>query len=92
MLISPDCTKDFHIFSFASEHTVAGVFLEKNVEDLEQPISFYSKILRDASQNYDIMDKQAYSLVRELKEFRPYILHSHIIPPIPSISIKEVPT
>ena len=27
VLISLDCTKDFHIFSFASEHTVARVLL-----------------------------------------------------------------
>ena len=27
VLISPDCTKDFHIFSFASEHIVARVWL-----------------------------------------------------------------
>ena len=27
ILISLDCTKDFHIFSFASEHTIAGVLL-----------------------------------------------------------------
>ena len=35
VLISLDCTEDFHIFSFASEHTVAGVLLQKNVEKLE---------------------------------------------------------
>lgn len=35
VLISPDCTKYFHIFSFASEHTVARVLLQKNVDNLE---------------------------------------------------------
>jgi len=38
------------------------------------------------------MDKQAYTLVRALKEFRVYILHSHIIAQVPSASIKEVLT
>lgn len=92
MLIRPDCTQDFHIFSFASEHTVAGVLLQNNVENLERLIAFYSKILRDATLKYDIMDKQAYALVRALKEFRVYILHSHIIAHVPSASIKEVLT
>ena len=41
---------------------------------------------------YDIMDKQAYALVRTLKEFREYILHSHIIAHVPSVVIKEVLT
>ena len=89
MLISLDCTKDFHIFSFASGHTVAGVLLQKNVDNLEQPIAFYSKILRDATLRYDIMDKQDYSLVRALKEFKVYILHSHIIAHVPSAAIKD---
>ena len=75
VLISHDCTKYFHIFSFESKHTVAGVLLQKNDENLEQPIAFYSKILRDATLKYDIMDKQSYALIRALNEFRLYILH-----------------
>ena len=30
VLISPDFSKDFYIFSFASEHTIAVVLLQKN--------------------------------------------------------------
>ena len=48
VLISPDFTKDFFIFSFASEHTVAIVLLQKNLKEQEQPIAFFSKALRDA--------------------------------------------
>ena len=92
VLISPDCTRDFQIFSFASEHTVAGVLLQKNEQGLEQPIAFYSKILRDVALKYDIMEKQAYALIKELKEFRVYILHSHVIAYVPSIAIKEILT
>lgn len=67
VLIIPNCTKDFHIFYFASEHIVAGVLLQKNTDNLEQPIAFYSKILRQLTLKYDIMNKKAYSLVRALK-------------------------
>ena len=38
------------------------------------------------------MDKQAYALVRALKEFRVYILHSHVISHVPSTTIKEMLT
>ena len=38
------------------------------------------------------MDKKAYALVRAIKEFRVYILHSHIIAHVPSVAIKEVLT
>ena len=48
VLISPDYSKDFLIFSFASCDTVAVVLLYKNEEGQEQPISFFSKALRDA--------------------------------------------
>jgi hypothetical protein len=36
VLISPDYSKDFLIFSFASSDTVAVVLLQKNAEGLEQ--------------------------------------------------------
>jgi hypothetical protein len=63
------------IFSSASFDIVAIVLLQKNVEGLEQPIAFFSKALRDAEIKYDIMEKQAYALVKALKYFRVYVLH-----------------
>jgi ribonuclease HI len=74
VLISPDYSKDFFIFSFASFDTVAVVLLQRNVEGLEQPISFFSRALRDVEVKYDMMEKQAYALVKSLKAFRVYVL------------------
>ena len=48
VLVSPDFSKDFLIFSFSSEHTVVAVLLQKNTEEMEQPIAFFSKALRNA--------------------------------------------
>ena len=48
VLVSLDFSKDFIVFSFASDHTIVGVLLEKNQQNAEQPISFFNKILRDA--------------------------------------------
>ena len=59
VLISPDFSKDFYIFSFASEHTIAAVLLQNNPQGQEQPIEFFSKALRDAPLKYNIMEKQA---------------------------------
>ena len=47
-LISPDYTKSFYIFSFASYDIVAAVLLQKDDEGLDHPITFFSKNLRDA--------------------------------------------
>ena len=90
ILISPDFTKYFLIFSFASEHIVATIRLQKNPEGQEQPIAFFSKALRDAPMKYNIMEKQAYVLVKALKDFRVYILHSHIIAFVPNIVVKDI--
>ena len=57
VLISPDFTKNFYIFSFASEHTVDVVFLQKNIMGQEQKIAFFNKALRDTPLKYNIMEK-----------------------------------
>ena len=90
VLISLDFTKDFLIFSFASEHIVVVVLLQKNPQGQEQRIAFFSKALRDAPLKYNIMEKQAYALVKALKDFRVYILHSHIISYVPNIVVKDI--
>ena len=39
---------------------------------------------------YDIMENQAYALVKELKDFRVYVLHSKIISYVPLASVKDI--
>ena len=39
-----------------------------------------------------MMEKQAYCSVKELKEFRVYIMHSHSIVFVPSATIKDILT
>jgi ribonuclease HI len=90
VLVSPDYSKDFMIFSFASFDTVAAVLLQKNDQGQEQPIAFFSKALRDAELRYEIMEKQAYALVKALKAFRVYVLHSKIVAYVPSTSVKDI--
>ena len=48
ILVSPNFSKDFITFSFATEDSITTVLLQKNSEGLEQPISFFSKILRES--------------------------------------------
>ena len=49
-------------------------------------------MLRDGDLKYDIMEKQAYTLVKSLKDFRVYILHSHIVAYVPSNVVKSILT
>ena len=41
VLVSPNFTKEFLHFSFASEDTLPAVLLQKNKDGLEQPIAFF---------------------------------------------------
>jgi len=91
-LISPDYNKEFHIFSFASEDTIASVLLHVDEEGSEHLVAFFSKNLRDTELRYDIIKKQGYALIKSLKAFRVYILHSKIIVYVPSAAIKDVLT
>jgi hypothetical protein len=70
MLASPDFMKDFILFSFASEHTIASILLHKDDHKFENPIAYFRRTLRDSPLRYDIMEKQSYALVKSLKEFR----------------------
>ena len=92
VLISLNFSKDFIVFSFASEHTIAGVLLQKNAQNMEQPIAFFSLVLRDSELKYNVIEKQAYALVKTLKDFRVYVLLSHVIAYVPNAVVKEILT
>eukprot|EP00253_Pinus_taeda_P003463 PITA_03463 len=92
VLTSPQFDKDFIIFSFASEHTIAAVLLQKDDQGNEKPIAFFNQDLRDAPLKYNIMEKQAYALVKAIKDFRIYILYSHVIAYVPNSVVKNILT
>eukprot|EP00253_Pinus_taeda_P003438 PITA_03438 len=89
ILISPDYTQDFILFSFASEHSLAAVLMQKR-EGVEKAIAFFSRIIRDGALKYNITEKQALALVKALKDFRVYILHSHILAYVPNATVKDI--
>jgi len=91
-IINPDYTKEFYIFSFASYDTLAIVLLQKNDEGVEHPVAFFRKILRDVELRYDLIEKQAYALIKYLKAFIIYILNSKVVAYVPSASVKDVLT
>jgi len=48
--------------------------------------------LRDSSVKYNIMENQGYALVKALKDFRVYVLHSHVISYVPNVVMKDILT
>ena len=63
VLISPDYTTNFIIFSFSSEHTMVAVLMQKR-DQIEKPIAFFSRTIRDATLRYNIIEKQALALIK----------------------------
>jgi hypothetical protein len=89
-LISPDYSRDFIIFSFASQDTIASVLMQKDADDYEHLVAFMSKVLRYSELNYSIIEKQAYALVKSLKHFRNYIGFNKIKAYVPYPTVKDV--
>jgi hypothetical protein len=90
MLASPDYTKEFLIFTFVSEHTIAMILLQKNEEGFEHPIAFFSKSLKDVELKYDILEQKSYAMVKDLKASGTYVLHSKIIAYVPKRIFKDI--
>ena len=50
------------------------------------------KTLIDSELKYSTLEKQAYSLVKELQFCRIYIMHSKIISYVPNVAVKDILT
>lgn len=88
-MIGSDYSRDFILFSFTSEHTMAAVLMKKR-DQLENSIAFFSRTTRDAALKYNIIEKQSLTLVKALKDSRVYILHSHILAYVPNTIVKDI--
>ena len=62
--MSHDYQNYFDIFSFASPFTFAAILLQRNKKNRDQPIAFFSRVLRDVELKYNSPEKQAYALVK----------------------------
>jgi hypothetical protein len=50
-------TKDFIMFSFTSENTIASVLLQNDEQKFENPIAYFSRMSWDVPLRYNIMEK-----------------------------------
>jgi hypothetical protein len=70
----PDLQQPFEIETDASQHVIGAVLKHGG-----HPIAYHSKTLAQAKQNYSTYDKEFYSLVQALKQWRHYILGKETI-------------
>eukprot|EP00253_Pinus_taeda_P011687 PITA_11687 len=83
---------DIIVFSNKSSRNSNIVHPKENDEGVEHLVAFFSKTLRDAELMYDVIEKQAYALIKSSKEFKIYILHSKLVSYVPSTSVEDVVT
>ena len=86
-LKSPYFEKDFILYTFASDDSLAAVLTQKEHGGDEFPISFMSTGLQGGELNYPAVDKQAYAVFKAVKQFKPYILENQtkVIVPHPAV-------
>jgi len=89
-LINLDYTFYFIIFSFASKHTLAIFLIQKKDRKTKHLIAFFSITIRDGDLKYNIIENQALALVKALKDFQVYVLHSHIFAYVLNDFVKDV--
>ena len=69
----PDQTKPFQIKTDASKYVTGAVPTQLDSNGDRHPISFISKTLSPAEQNYKIYDRELLAIIRALEEWRHYI-------------------
>ena len=89
-LQSPDFGKDFILYNFATDSSLAAVRTQKDGNNDERPISFMSTGLQGAELNYPEIDKQAYAVYKAVKHFRPYILKNHVTVFVPHPAVRSL--
>ena len=89
-LMSPDFSKYFILYTFATKFSYSAVLMQKNHEDTEIPISFMSSTFKGAELNYSQVDKQAYRVYKSVKHYRTYLLKSGTKVIVPYAAIRNI--
>lgn len=89
-LLSPNFSKDFILYSFSSDSSLAEILMQKDYNHDEIPISFMRIGLQGEKLNYPDIDKQAYVVYKAVKHFRPYILKNHVTVLVPHPAVRSL--
>lgn len=73
VLAQPNFSKTFHLQCDASNTGIGAVLFQKNEQDEEQPVYFYSAKLTSSERNYSVTERECLAVIKAIKKFRPYL-------------------
>ncbi|KAH8255070.1 hypothetical protein KR038_004190, partial [Drosophila bunnanda] len=73
VLVHADFQRHFYIQCDASHVGVGAVLFQKNEEDQEQPIAFFSAKMNRHQVNYTVTEKECLASLLAIYKFRPYV-------------------
>lgn len=72
VLVAPDFTKEFFLYTDASNEGIGAVLCQKDVNGKEHPIRFASKSLNSAERNYATIEQEALAVHWAVTKFAEY--------------------
>ena len=69
----PDWTKQFILDSDCSGQAIGAVLAQKDDDNTERPIAFYSKKLSDSQRKYSVTKQEMLALVSAIRHFHTYL-------------------
>ena len=72
VLVLPDTTKPFVLYTDASTYAI-GAILSQVYDDGDRVVSYLSRSLNSAEQNYTTTERECLAIVWSIKTFRPYL-------------------
>ena len=74
ILIYPDFTKKFYLYTDASDSGLGAVLSQKDDENRERVIAYASVSLKPAKQKYSTTEKEDLAVIWAIRQFRHYLL------------------
>jgi transposase InsO family protein len=75
-LILADRTKPFYLYTDCSKQALAGALHQRDDQDVERPVAFFSRTLTTSEQNYPIYDKELLAIKASLEHWRHLLVQT----------------